>query len=105
MDMRMRLLRLAAVWSFAAMLLPAQAPTYSIRTVAGSTPPGDGGFAVNAVLAVGMGKVTTDSAGNVYIAESSAGKVHRVGTDGVMTLVAGGGTGSTPALQATLGYP
>jgi uncharacterized protein (TIGR03437 family) len=101
----MSLICLASIWGFAAMLLPAQVPTYTIRTVAGTTPPSDGGFALNAVFAVGMGKVTTDSAGNVYIAESSAGKVHRVGTDGVMTLVAGGGTGSTPALQATLSYP
>jgi uncharacterized protein (TIGR03437 family) len=101
----MRLIRLAGVWSFAAMLLPAQVPTYTVRTVAGATPPADGGFALNAVLGAGMGKVATDSAGNVYFAEAALGKVHRVGLDGVMTLVAGGGTGSTPALQATLGYP
>ena len=103
--MRMTLLRLTAVCVGAAVLLSAQVLTYSIRTVAGTTPPGDGGFAVDAVLGVAMGKVTTDTAGNVYFAELGAGKVHRVGVDGVMTAVAGGASRSTPALQATLSYP
>jgi uncharacterized protein (TIGR03437 family) len=103
--MRTSLAHLAVVGILGAALLPAQVPTYTVRTVAGAMPPGDGGFALNAVLSSGMGKVTTDSAGNVYFAELVAGKVHRVGTDGVMTLIAGGGSGSTPALQATLSYP
>ena len=97
-----RWLRLAGVWIAAAVLLPAQVPTYSIRTVAGASPPGDGGFAVNAVLGA-LGKVTTDIAGNVYFAEQS-GKVRRVAPDGVLSTVAGGG-GSTPALQASLSQP
>lgn len=84
-----------------AMLLPGQVPTYSIRTVAGATPPGDGGFAINAVFSGVLGKVTTDSAGNVYFADFS--RVRRVSTDGLLTTVAGGGSGSTPATQANIG--
>src|SRR5579871_643993 len=84
------------------MLLGAQVPTYTIRTVAGATPPGDGVFAVNAVLGVGLGKVTSDSAGNVYFADSS-NRVRRVDTNGLLSTVAGGGNGSTPATQLMIG--
>ena len=103
--MKTNLVRLAGLLVAAAMLLPAQAPTYSIRTLAGTTAPGEGAFAVNAVLSLPLGKVTTDSAGNVYFAEMNTGKVRRVGTDGVLITVAGGGSGSTPALQAALATP
>lgn len=98
------MMRLAFVTGFAAMalLLPGQVPTYSIRTVAGSTPPGDGGFAVNAVLSAGLGKVGADSAGNVYFADGN-NIVRRVGTDGLLSTIAGGGRGSTPATQITIG--
>jgi uncharacterized protein (TIGR03437 family) len=82
------------------MLLCGQVPSYFIRTVAGTSSSGDGNPAKNAVLSA-LGKVATDSAGNVYIAEQGAGRVRRVSPNGLMSTVAGGG-GSTPALQAGL---
>ncbi len=90
---------LGLAYLLAAMAAFGQVPSYFVRTVAGSTPPGDGGLARNALLGY-LGKLTTDTAGNVYIAESGAGKVRRVSPNGVITTVAGGG-GSTPALQAS----
>ena len=103
------MMRLAFVTSFAAtaMLLPGQVPTYTIRTVAGRTTPGDGGFAANAVLGGPLGKVATDTAGNVYFTDSSSNgvftMVRRVAPDGLLTTVAGGGSGTTPAEQALIG--
>ena len=84
----------------AIMLCGQQVPSYFIRTAAGAAPSGDGAPAKNAVLNT-LGKVTADSAGNVYIAEQGAGRVRRVSPNGLITTVAGGG-GSTPALQATI---
>jgi uncharacterized protein (TIGR03437 family) len=101
----MNSLLLAGLGMTAAMLLPAQLPSYSIRTLAGVTTPGEGGFALNAVLNLPLGKVTADSAGNAYFTESNAGTVRRIGVDGVLTTVAGGGIGSTPALQVGLNAP
>ena len=95
-------LKLFAGLAALAMLLDGQVPTYTIRTVAGTAPPGDGVFAVNAVLGLGLGKVTSDSAGNVYFADSS-NRVRRVDANGLLSTVAGGGTGSTPATQVTIG--
>ena len=95
-------LRLIGVVAAVAALSPAQIPTYTIRTVAGATPPGDGGFALNAVLGVGLGKAAADSAGNVYFADSS-NRVRLVSKDGLLTTVAGGGNGNTPATQAIIG--
>ncbi len=86
----MRLTFLAALAAVAA-LLPGQVPTYTIRTVAGTTPPGDGGLAANAVLSAPLGKLAIDKAGNVYFGDA-AGQVRRVSIDGLLTTVASGGT-------------
>ena len=75
-------------------------PSYFMRTAAGASPSGDGAPAKNAVLS-SLGKVATDTAGNVYIAEQGAGRVRRVSPNGLISTVAGGG-GTTPALQATI---
>jgi len=63
------MIRLALLTSFAAtaMALVGQVPTYTIRTVAGTTPPGDGGLAVNAVLIPPLGKVAVDSTGKCLL--------------------------------------
>ena len=83
----------AAAWcSLAAVMVSAQStPSYSIRTVAGTSFPGDGGLAPNAVLN-SLGKVAADSAGNVYFAESGANRVHRVAPNGLLTTVFGNGS-------------
>jgi uncharacterized protein (TIGR03437 family) len=57
---------------------------------------GDGGPAASAELGSPFG-VTVDSGGNVYIADSSNGRIRKVDTNGMITTVAGSGTGSTPA--------
>jgi uncharacterized protein (TIGR03437 family) len=83
-------------------------PVYTVQTVAGSDPLGDGGPATNAVIQ-NVNVVITDSTGNVYIAENQ-GRVRRVGTNGIISTVAGmvgvgsGGDGG-PAVQAGLNVP
>jgi uncharacterized protein (TIGR03437 family) len=69
----------------------------------------DGGLAINALLRLPSG-VTTDSAGNVYIADTGDNMIRKVTTDGVINAVAGnsypgfsGDTGS--ALVAGLHSP
>jgi uncharacterized protein (TIGR03437 family) len=86
-------------------------PVYTAQTAAGSNPLGDGGPATNAVI-LNVNTVLTDSGGNVYIAENQ-GRVRRVGTNGLITTVAGtpgAAAGSTsgdggPAVQAELNVP
>ncbi len=79
---------------------------YRIRTVAG-TGTGDGGSATNAELLNPVG-VTTDNAGNIYIADASGYSVRKVDPTGIVTTIAGtgvygsGGDGG-PATAATLG--
>jgi uncharacterized protein (TIGR03437 family) len=51
---------------------------------------GDGGPGVNAELGLPEG-VALDAAGNVYIADSFTARVRKVGTDGIITTVAGSG--------------
>ncbi|HEY6344905.1 MAG TPA: hypothetical protein VIY49_25690 [Bryobacteraceae bacterium] len=87
-------------------------PVYTVQTVAGSNPLGDGGPATNAVI-LNPNVVITDPSGNVYIAENQ-GRVRRVATSGIITTVAGtpgvpspganSGDGG-PAVQAGLNVP
>jgi hypothetical protein len=85
-------------------------PVYTVQTVAGSNPLGDGG--PNAVI-LNTNSVITDASGDVYIAENQ-GRVRRVATNGIITTVAGtpgvpspganSGDGG-PAVQAGLNVP
>jgi len=65
-----------------------------ITTVAGngiSGYSGDGGFAINATLSSPSG-VTVDASGNLFIADLGNNRVRKVGTNGIITTVAGNGT-------------
>ena len=64
----------------------------TISTVAGNGSPGfsgDGGPATGASLSMPMG-VAVDSAGNLYIADSSNNRIRKVNTGGTISTVAGG---------------
>lgn len=69
-------------------------PAYTVQTIAGSNPLGDGGPATNAVI-LNPNIVITDPSGNIYIAENQ-GRVRRVATSGIITTVAG-----TPGASAS----
>lgn len=57
---------------------------------------GDGGAAVSAQLNEPAG-IAVDSAGNVYVADTTANLVRRIDTAGIITTVAGDGTTGTPS--------
>jgi sugar lactone lactonase YvrE len=64
-----------------------------ISTVAGNGTTGsggDGGLATAAQLTLPTG-ITTDSSGNLFIADPTAGRVRKVATNGIISTVAGGG--------------
>ena len=88
-------------------LMPASVQAqYRIRTVAGSGI-GDGGAATGAELLGPVG-VTTDPAGNIYIADASGNRVRKVDPSGFITTIAGTGVFSYtgdggPATAATIG--
>ena len=89
-------------------------PDGTITTVAGGgalapSPTGDNGPAVNAELNQPRA-IIFDPAGNLYIADSGNNRVRKVGTDGIITTIAGNGTpGNTgdggPAINAQLNNP
>jgi sugar lactone lactonase YvrE len=86
--------------------------TNVVRTVAGSGPrgaTGDGGPAILARLN-GPRMISLDAAGNLYIADSFNHRIRRLGTDGVITTVAGTGVAGFsgdggPATQARVNEP
>ena len=86
------------------------APDGIISTVAGggNASPGDGGLAVNAQFSQ-PAALAVDGAGNLYIADSGAGRIRKVATDGTISTVAGGGTlgrgDGGPATSAQLYSP
>jgi sugar lactone lactonase YvrE len=65
-----------------------------ITTVAGggSSGLGDGGVATNASL-INLNGVAVDAFGNLFIAESGRNRIREVNANGVITTVAGGGSG------------
>jgi Immunoglobulin domain/Immunoglobulin I-set domain/NHL repeat len=77
-----------------------------INTVAGGGSGGNGGAATNASL-FSPRAVTLDANGNLYIADTANNLVRKVDTNGVITTVAGGGSGGDgiEATNASLGYP
>jgi uncharacterized protein (TIGR03437 family) len=83
-----------------------------LTTVAGNGTAGfsgDGGPATSAALNIPL-RVATDTAGNLYIADTGNNRIRKVSTDGIITTVAGNGvTGSTgdggPATSASLFGP
>jgi len=86
--------------------------TRLVRTVAGSGPKGSSGDGGPAVLARlnGPRMITLDSVGTLYIADSFNHRIRRVGTDGVITTVAGTGVAGFsgdggPATLAQLSEP
>lgn len=91
------------------------APTMTISTVAGTCTKhgtqGDGGAAIAAKLNDPIG-IAVDAASNVFIADEQNALVRRVGANGVITTIAGGGTiqvadapNGTPATRVRLGHP
>jgi sugar lactone lactonase YvrE len=78
-----------------------------ITTVAGNGTPffnGDGGPATSAALDYPAG-VAIDAAGNLLIADRVSDRIRRVdGTTGIITTVAGGGTGTGGASRPTAGF-
>ena len=103
--------------------LPVGAETGTITTVAGKSPPGysgDGGQARDAQMNEPR-MLTFDGAGTMYIVDTFNQVVRRVGTDGIITTVAGHSSGyvprddadckpnfsgeGAPATQATLSCP
>src|SRR5271157_399014 len=84
----------------------------TVTVVAGNGNPGfagDGGPATHASLNVPSG-LALDSSGNLYIADEFNNRIRKVGTDGVITTIAGdgvpgsGGDGG-PAVSASLSDP
>ena len=69
-----------------------------ISTVAGNGSAGfrgDGGPAVEAILSAPYG-LAADSTGNLFVADFGNRRVRRIGIDGLIRTVAGGGTSRTP---------
>lgn len=70
---------------------------------------GDGGPALNAEVSIPFG-VAVDSFGNLFIADSDNGRIRKVGSNGIITTVAGSGTNGFsgdggPATNAALSFP
>jgi len=87
-------------------------PAGIITTIAGSGVRGffgDGGLATNAQLSLPFA-VAVDGAGNVFIADNNNYRIRRVGTDGIITTVAGdgrigSGPSGVPATSSSLSGP
>ena len=79
-----------------------------ITTVAGGGSGGDGGQATNSSLNYPY-DVAVDNSGNLFIADCFNNRIREVGTNGIITTVAGGGAGGLgdggPAVNASLNIP
>ena len=94
----------SAVWSFTTTGV-----VYTIATIAGSNNPGfspDGSHAATALLS-GPTDVAFDSKGNLYVVEAGNERVRMINAAGILSTVAGGGTGGDggPATSAKLSDP
>ncbi len=79
------------------------APDGTLTLIAGNGTEGfsgDGGPALQAQLAAPTG-VAVDAAGNILIADNLNRRIRRVTPAGIITTVAGGGTGTTDGIPAT----
>ena len=124
-SLRFRAATAVAIVATAGLLatLPVEAETGVITTVAGKSPPGysgDGGPARDAQMNEPR-MLTFDGAGTMYIVDTFNQVIRRVGTDGVITTLAGHSSGyvprddadckpnfsgeGVPATQATLSCP
>ena len=70
---------------------------------------GDGGPAVAAGLST-LGGITMDAAGNLFLTDTGNARIRKVGTNGIITTVAGNGTfaftgDNVPATNTSLDYP
>jgi hypothetical protein len=98
-----------------ALLLPSLAAAQgTITTVAGvkgvSGFAGDGGPATSALLSDQVYGVTTDAAGNIYIADTHNHRIRKVNTSGIISTIAGTGVAGFsgdggPAVSATMNAP
>jgi sugar lactone lactonase YvrE len=87
-------------------------PQGAVATIAGTLSSdfsGDGGSALTAKF-MEIRDVAVDSLGNVYIADSGSQRIRKIDTNGVVTTIAGNGSGSfsgngTLAVNATLDRP
>lgn len=82
---------------------------YTISTIAGSTAAGfspDGTAAASALLS-GPIDVALDRGGNLYVVEATNNRIRKIGTTGIVTTIAGGGTGGDggPAASARIDNP
>lgn len=57
-----------------------------------SSPVGDGGPATSAQFSSGLLSVRGDSGGNLYVADSTAARVRKIDSSGIITTFAGTGT-------------
>ena len=82
---------------------------YTIATVAGSASLGDGGPAIDAQIGAIQG-LAADTAGNVYLSDTTHNLVRKIDVHGIITTVAGTGTAGFsgdggPATSAQLNLP
>jgi uncharacterized protein (TIGR03437 family) len=92
------------VWSFTTTSL-----VYTMSAIAGTSVPGfspDGTPAVEALLS-GPTDVALDGVGDLYVAESGNNRVRMINKAGILSTVAGGGSGGDggPATSASLNSP
>jgi hypothetical protein len=90
-------------------------PDYVVTTVAGggADDPGDGGPAINATIGAniyGVNGLALDASGTLFIADTGDCRIRKVDTNGIITTVAGNGTGGYSgdggsAIQAQLSSP
>src|SRR4051812_21510617 len=76
-------------------------PDGVIRTIAGGGTDTKDGIPATSAKLVQPQRLAMDSAGNLYIADIFDDRVRRVGTDGVITTVAGGGFDLADGIAAT----
>ncbi|HEY1220801.1 MAG TPA: hypothetical protein VGF03_17800 [Bryobacteraceae bacterium] len=97
------------VLAWASALPAADAPAYTIQTVAGSSFMGDGGPATAAQIGSIQG-VAVDEKGNLYLSDTDHNRVRKVDAAGIITTIAGNGAAGFsgdggPATAAQLNLP